>query len=190
MQNNYDIIMEGLELHISFNEEDLEVIDYYLTKIEDDFYKMNEAAALMIGPQLNEYKDNLKEYAEAMNELNRAYAAGEITEAMYEEGMAEVRAGIMDNLSSLNELDKTMMNYYGDTIAMAQEELAKYTDQMEHHVNVLDHYQSLMSILGKETDFNALGIILEGQAKTAENALKVSKENYEMYRRQVEAIEQ
>ena len=193
MQNNYDIIMEGLELHISFNEEDLEIIDYYLSKIEDDFYRMHEAAALMMGEngsQLSEYRQNLEEYTAAMNELNRAYAAGEITEAMYEEGMAEVRAGIMDNLSSLNELDKTMMNYYGDTIAMAQEELAKYTDQMEHHVSVLDHYQSLMSILGKETDFNALGIILEGQAKTAENALKVSKENYEMYKRQVEAIEQ
>ena len=190
MQNNYDIIMEGLELHIGFNEEDLEVIDYYLTKIEDDFYKMHEAAALMIGPQLNEYKDNLKEYAEAMNELNRAYAAGEITEAMYQEGLEEVRAGIRDNLSSLVELDKTMMDYYGETIAIAQEELGKYTAQLEHHVAILEHYRNMMNLLGKETDFNALGIILEGQAKTAENALKVSKENYEMYKRQVEAIEQ
>ena len=190
MQNNYDIIMEGLELHISFNEEDLENIEYYLSKIEDDFYKMHEAAALMIGPQLNEYKDNLKEYAEAMNELNRAYAAGEITEAMYQEGLEEVRAGIRDNLSSIVELDKTMMNYYGETIAMAQEELGKYTAQLEHHVAVLEHYRNMMNLLGKETDFDALGIILEGQAKTAENALKVSKENYEMYKRQVEAIEQ
>ena len=190
MQNNYDIIMEGLELHISFNEEDLEVIDYYLSKIEDDFYKMHEAAALMIGPQLHEYQDNLREYGEAMNELNRAYAAGEITEAMYQEGLEEVRAGIRDNLSSIVELDKTMMEYYGETVAMAQEELAKYTDQMEHHVAVLEHYRNMMNLLGKETDFNALGIILEGQAKTAENALKVSKENYEMYKRQVEAIEQ
>jgi hypothetical protein len=140
MQNNYDIIMEGLELHISFNEEDLEVIDYYLSKIEDDFYKMHEAAALMIGPQLNEYKDNLKEYTEAMNELHRAYAAGEITEAMYQEGLEEIRAGIRDNLSSIVELDKTMMEYYGETVAMAQEELAKYTAQMENHVAVLEHY--------------------------------------------------
>lgn len=190
MQNNYDIIMEGLELHINFNEEDLEVIDYYLSKIEDDFYKMHEAAALMIGPQLNEYKDNLKEYTEAMNELHHAYMAGEITEAMYQEGLEEIRASIRDNLSSIIELDKTMMEYYGETVAMAQEELAKYTDQMENHVAVLEHYQNLMSILGKETDFNALGIILEGQAKTAENAMKVSKENYEMYKRQVEAIEE
>jgi type IV secretory pathway VirB4 component len=136
MQNNYDIIMEGLELHVSFNEEDLEVIDYYLSKLENDFYSMAEAAALMASPdgnsQLTEYISNLEEYENALQELNRAYAAGEITEAMYQEGLEEVRSGIRDNLSSLVELDQTMMGYYGETISMAQEELEKYTEQMEH----------------------------------------------------------
>lgn len=185
MQNNYDIIMEGLELHIGFNEEDLEVIDYYLSKIEDDFYSMAEAAALIASPdgnsQLTEYISNLKEYESALQELNRAYAAGEITEAMYQEGLEEVRSGIRDNLSSLVELDKTMMGYYGETLSMAQDELAKYTDQMEHQTEVLEHYQSLMEILGKETDYNGLGIILEGQAKTIENQMKVAKEAYAIY---------
>lgn len=185
MQNNYDIIMEGLELHISFNDEDLEIIDYYLSKLEDDFYQMAEAAALMASSegnsQLTEYISNLEEYENTLNELNRAYAAGEITEAAYQEGLEEVRAGIRDNLSSLVELDKTMMNYYGETLAMAQEELAKYTEQMEHQTAVLDHYKSLMEILGKETDYNAIGIILEGQAKTIENQVKVAKEAYAMY---------
>lgn len=185
MQNNYDIIMEGLELHIGFNEEDLEIIDYYLSKIEDDFYSMAEAAALIAGPdgnsQLTEYISNLKEYESALQELNGAYAAGEITEAMYQEGLEEVRSGIRDNLSSLIDLDKTMMGYYGETLSMAQDELAKYTNQMEHQTEVLEHYQSLMEILGKETDYNGLGIILEGQAKTIENQMKVAKEAYAMY---------
>ena len=191
MQNNYDIIMDGLELHISFNEEDLEVIDYYLSKLENDFYSMAEAAALMASPdgnsQLTEYISNLEEYEDALQELNRAYAAGEITEAMYREGLEEVRSGIRDNLSSLVELDKTMMEYYGETIAMAQEELEKYTKQMEHQTEVLEHYHSLMGALGKETDYNALGIILEGQARTIENQVKVAKETYAMY--QAEADE-
>jgi hypothetical protein len=39
---------------------------------------------------------------------------------------------ILDNLSSINELDKTMLDYYGDTLAAAGEELAKYTTRMEH----------------------------------------------------------
>lgn len=190
MQNNYDIIMEGLELHISFNEEDLEVIDYYLSKLENDFYSMAEAAALMASPdgnsQLTEYISSLKEYESTLQELNRAYAAGEITEAMYQEGLEEVRSGIRDNLSSLVELDKTMMEYYGETISMAQEELEKYTKQMEHQTEVLEHYHSLMETLGKETDYNALGIILEGQAKTIENQVKVAKETYAMYQAEVD----
>ena len=190
MQNNYDIIMEGLELHISFNEEDLEVIDYYLSKLENDFYSMAEAAALMASPdgnsQLTEYISSLKEYESTLQELNRAYATGEITEAMYQEGLEEVRSGIRDNLSSLVELDKTMMEYYGETISMAQEELEKYTEQMEHQTEVLEHYHSLMETLGKETDYNALGIILEGQAKTIENQVKVAKETYAMYQAEAE----
>jgi len=52
---------------------------------------------------------------------------------------------------------------------------------MEHQTEVLEHYQSLMEILGKETDYNGLGIILEGQAKTIENQMKVAKEAYAMY---------
>ena len=190
MQNNYDIIMEGLELHVSFNEEDLEVIDYYLSKLENDFYSMAEAAALMASPdgnsQLTEYISNLEEYENALQELNRAYAAGEITEAMYQEGLEEVRSGIRDNLSSLVELDQTMMGYYGETISMAQEELEKYTEQMEHQTEVLEHYHSLMETLGKETDYNALGIILEGQARTIENQVKVAKETYAMYQAEVD----
>jgi hypothetical protein len=136
--------MEGLELHISFNEEDLENIDYYLSKLEDDFYSMAEAAALMVGAdgssQLNEYLSNLEEYSKAMDDLHKAYSNGEITEAAYQEGLKETRSNIRDNLSSLLELDKAMMEYYGETIAMAQEELAKYTAQMENHVAVLEHY--------------------------------------------------
>ena len=185
MQNNYDIIMDGLELHIGFNEEDLEIINYYLSKIEDDFYSMAEAAALIANPkgnsQLTEYISNLEEYESSLQELNKAYAAGEITEAMYQEGLEEVRSGIRDNLSSLVELDNTMKEYYSKTLDMAQEELAKYTDRMEHQTEVLEHYQSLMEILGKETDYNGLGIILEGQAKTIENQMKVAKEAYAMY---------
>ena len=185
MQNNYDIIMDGLELHIGFNEEDLEIINYYLSKIEDDFYSMAEAAALIANPkgnsQLTEYISNLEEYESSLQELNKAYAAGEITEAMYQEGLEEVRSGIRDNLSSLVELDNTMKEYYSKTLDMAQEELAKYTDRMEHQTEVLEHYQSLMETLGKETDYNGLGIILEGQAKTIENQMKVAKEAYAMY---------
>ena len=190
MQNNYDIIMEGLELKISFNEDDLEVIDYYLSKIEDDFYKMAEAASLMVGPeginQLEEYQASLEEYENAMNELTRAYQAGEITEAMYVEGMKECKEGILDNLESLNELDKKMKEYYSETIEAAMDELSKYTDRLEHSTEVLEHYGNMMEILGKSMDYDALSIILQGQVDTIENEMKVAEAAYNMYQQQAD----
>lgn len=190
MQNNYDIIMEGLELHISFNEEDLENIDYYLSKLEDDFYSMAEAAALMVGAdgssQLSEYLSNLEEYSKAIDELDKSYTNGEITEAAYQEGLKEIRGNIRDNLSSLLDLDKAMMEYYGETLAMAQEELAKYTDRMQQQTEILQHYSNMMEILGKQLDYDSMGVILQGQVDTIENEMNVAEAAYNMYKQQAE----
>jgi hypothetical protein len=83
-------------------------------------------------------------------------------------------------LNGLIELDDVMMDYYGNTLVMAEEELASYTDQMDHSASVLDHYATMLSILGKEQDYDAMGVVLEGQATMAGNRYEVSKKNYEM----------
>ena len=87
----------------------------------------------------------------------------------------------MDNLSSLNELDKQMLNYYGDTLAMAGEELVKYTSRMEHQSSVLEHYQSILELTGKKTNYKALGAVLESQAEASENSMRIAKESLDMY---------
>jgi hypothetical protein len=58
---------------------------------------------------------------------------------------------------------------------------------MEQHVEVLEHYSNIMDIIGKSTDYEAMGVILEGQAKAAENMVEVSKANYEMLEAQRQA---
>jgi hypothetical protein len=57
------------------------------------------------------------------------------------------------------------MEYYGNTLDMAAEEIAKYTDRMDHQTSVLEHYSSLLSIMGKENDYKTMGKVLEGKAK-------------------------
>jgi hypothetical protein len=73
-----------------------------------------------------------------------------------------------------------MMDYYGNTLAMAAEELANYTDLMDHSANVMKHYSNMLSILGRENDYDAMGVVLEGQATMAGNRYEVSKKNYNM----------
>jgi hypothetical protein len=68
----------------------------------------------------------------------------------------------MSDISALQELDETMLNYYGETLAAASEELTVYTERMAHHNSVLDHYKNLLSIIGEEANYKSLDIILKG----------------------------
>lgn len=195
MQNNYDKIMGTLKINIEVNDRDLELLDYYLSKIEDDFYSAAEAAALMVGQldtsstmggQMGEYFQQLKEYSNALDELNAKHAAGEITDAAYEEGLEEIRSGLLDNLEAIQELDQAMLEYYSNTLSMANEEIDKYVKRMEHQTSILEHYGNIMEILGKEMDYESMGEILQGQVDTIENEMEVAEATYNMYQQQAD----
>ena len=186
----FDDLNKTLEENVSLIEKDLKLVEYYLSKVEDDFFGMAEAAALMVGSlssanpgeggQLGGYLDILAEQKRHKEELDAAYAAGEINQAQYIQGLMDCQSAIIEQLSNLNELDKTMKGYYGETLEAAQEELSKYTDMMEHHAEVLEHYSSLLELIGASKDWERLKTVLEAQVEVAENAAAVSKANYEM----------
>lgn len=198
MQKNFDIWSESLQLEVEVNDRDLELLDYYLSKTEDNVYQMAEAAALMVGNlnsgfeggQLGEYLDNLNIYGEKYSELterlNSTDPEYQITSAQYKEGLEEIQSGLLDNLSSIQELDDAMLNYYGDTLTMVGEEIDKYTEKMEHQTSILEHYANMMDILGKSQDYEAMGTILEGQVKTIQNELDVAEAEYDLYASEAE----
>jgi len=57
-----------------------------------------------------------------------------------------------------------MLEYYGNTIDLANDELSKYTDHMEHLTSVLDHYRSIITLLGKDKDYDKVLLVLNGTA--------------------------
>jgi hypothetical protein len=65
-------------------------------------------------------------------------------------------------LKAIQELDKEMLEYYGETISKANEELGKFTSKMEHLTSVLNHYKSLTDMLGRPTDYENIGRMLQG----------------------------
>lgn len=186
----FDDLNQTLEENVSLIEKDLELVEYYLSKVEDDFFGMAEAAALMVGSlssanpgeggQLGGYLDILAEQERYKKELDEKYASGEINQAQYIEGLMNCQSAIIEQLQNINELDKTMKGYYGETLEAAQEELSQYTDMMEHHTEVLEHYSSLLELIGASKDWERMKTVLEAQVSVAENAAAVSKANYEM----------
>ena len=186
--NNYEQLHYALEIEIELNDMELEKLDYYLNKIADDFYSMAEAAQYMVN-QNPIWSDSLSKYEKFYNELNDAYSKKEISQAAYVEGLKESYSAILDNLSSLNDLDKEMMHYYGDTLDAASEELSYYTDQLSNLTSVLDHYRNIVALIHGEYDFNRVEAILKGQAATIKNELDVATANYKMLKTEKAAIE-
>jgi hypothetical protein len=122
-----------------------------------------EAAALMLGDtskelgsgggQLGNYLSNLDYYGNYVDDLETKFTNGEITKTDYVEGLKNSREAIINNLNSLNELDKTMSDYYGNTVAAATEELSKFTALQEHSASILDHYSNIVNLMGKGQDY-------------------------------------
>ena len=186
--NNYEKLTYSLELKLEINDMELERLDYFLNKFSDNFYKMAESASLMLD-QINPNKEKLENNKDAREELDAKYKAGEISQADYIEGLKNVRQNIYDTLEALNELDKTMLHYYEDTLAAASEELADHTDHLEHLTSVFDHYINLMNILGKSKNYDAIGDFLGGKADTIRDRLNVAQEYYDMLLEQKEDTE-
>lgn len=185
---NYEKLTYKVEFKIEINDSDLEIIEYYLDKTSDNFYKMAEDIALM-KDQGSVYVDSLDIYKDQLEALEESYAKGEISQTSYIEGLKEAKSAIIDNLTSLHDLNKEMVDYYKEALASAQEELSNFTSQMEHQTSVLEHYQNMLSLIGKENDFKMVGTLLESQLKTNQNLLEVQQQNYESLLKQKEELE-
>ena len=187
---NYEKLQEALNLKIEIDEDSLRRLELTLKQYGDNFFKMAEAAAILGKDKVSNATSQLSTYKGHKGALDAAYAAGEISQADYMAGVKEVRDGIYAQLEALIDLDNQMMHYYEDTLSAASEELADYTDHMEHLTSVFDHYLGLMDLLGKKKDYDAIGNFLGGKAETLRDRLDVSKEYYNMLLEQKATAEQ
>ena len=172
---NLEVLNYKLEVKITINENDLKWLEHYFNALSDNIYKAAEAFGYL-QTQVEPNGKMLAAQKEIIEGLDQALAAGEISIAGYVESMQDAYNSILSNIEALQDLDKQMVEYYGNTLDLAEEELSKYTDQMEHLTNVLDHYKSIMQLLGKETDYDSMGVLLGGVVNTKRNNYLVSKE--------------
>ena len=185
---NYEKLNYKLELKVDIEDAELKRLDYFLNKFSDDFYKMAESAVLMMD-KIKPTSNLLSVYQENVNKLNEKYQNGNISQEDYIEGLKNARDAIYEQLEALNELDKQMLHYYEDTLSAATDELADYTDHMEHLTSVFEHYQNLLSIIGKSKDYKAMGNFLQGQADTIKDRLSVAQSYYDVLLQQKDEIQ-
>lgn len=186
-QEYFDMLTHELEVKITLDDSALETLEYYLGKTEDDFYQRAEAMGIMMQQQgvsqskLQGYEQQMLDLEEAHTTINPATGETYINDEQYMTGMLENKSNIIAELQALQELDKQMMHYYGETLVAAGEEIDKVTSRMEHQTSVLDHYQTMIDLMGKSTDYKAVGKVLEGKAETTKNEMEAARKEFDLY---------
>lgn len=183
---HYEKLTYEVEVKIKLDENDTKKLEYYFDKLSDNIYKAAEALGYLQG-QFDPVINQLGTYENFYGQLNNAYSNGEISQENYIEGLQDVYDNTLDNLNALQDLDKEMLEYYGNTIDLANDELSKYTDHMEHLTSVLDHYRSIITLLGKDKDYDKVLSVLNGTAQTKKNNFDASKQWYESLKRERDA---
>ena len=188
-ENAIEDIKYRIDIQVEINDNALEVLAYKISAIEDDFYKVAEASALTAqqienGAKALElaykpYNDILWEYNNGNNFITFDDVAVAAQEAIPE---------IIGALEQIRETDQSMLDYYGHALSKANEQFGKYSEFIEASASKMEHYRNMLSLIGKEMDFEKTGLILQGQFDIAQNSVKANKAYYEEIQNEYQAL--
>lgn len=181
-----------LEIRVDLNDSDIEILDYYIAKWEKMLSQQDESMEASIG-QVYAYEDSLAALGDTFSELIYAHNTGDLNDSDFVEGLKDVRDQVFDTLGSINDLQNTIAEWYGQTLDKAEEELDKYTNKISHSRDVMQTYIEMQQLMGKGADYRALSNMytfayessLEN-AKAAREYVDILKEAREVILQQVE----
>ena len=182
----FEQVTEKVEYEITMNEDDLAVLDYFINK-NDEFEQTAERLELVTqkyatsAQQLQTYQDGIIALQEQLNDPNADHAA-------INDQIRDYRDAMIDALETLQDLEEEIEHAYADALDEAANELDKYTSQLENMNSTLQHFIDIMGLMGKETNYDTIGKILEGQISNYKDQLDVQQAVLEGYYQQREAM--
>lgn len=186
-----------VELELDVENDEMELIQYQLSLIEDDAFKSAEAITLLT-KQAESLYDQIQVNKQGLNDtLALSLDAAEIASVMSgdlsvlkDKSFTEDQIGAIrdyrDSLISLNEefneVRKSIEEQVMATFDAWQEKLERGSDALEHYGSILESYQNIVDIVGADT----LGISSKfmadlSQAKVSNSIdqLEAAKSSYE-----------
>ena len=184
--------------------EQMDAQSNYIDEIDGNLQK-DKAALNKYGFEFDDSDGSISNFTEieatqlaAYNQAKKDLALGNIDQEEFDEkekawnqfqedvskyeGTLDTYSEAQDTLLTQNNQYYTnLVDSYTETLSNASDEIAKYTDRMQHQGKILDHYKNLLSLSGGENDYEKLGAILEGQSDLMSNNLAVSKSTFAMY---------
>lgn len=163
-----DVIFEKtqykIEIKIAVKDDELEYLDYLLSKIEDDAYSAAEAIAL-IGDKTQNTLDKITTYQKGLMELLNNHGIKSIEEL---EGMSEAdlkakgftakeieqlrdwRSELLSSNQELLEMRNTIQEKVLDSFNQFSEDIEHQIELFDHYQNILEDVKDITSLLGMQ----------------------------------------
>lgn len=176
---NYEQINYKVEFKIEISDSELERIDYYIAKMENNLFKSAETLA-QYGKKIEPLKNNIEIYTNMVDELQDKFANGEITQADYIEGLQEAQSELIANTEELQSLLEEIGEYYLNVLSEVNDKIDAQTEKFDNFSSLIEHYKNIVSLTGGEKDFVRMNKILKSEEKILENTISVSKARVDM----------
>ena len=184
-------ILEGIEYkiqtNVEFNNQEISVLDFQATLLQDDFSKVAEAVHLA-GEEFQFLNSNIDYNAEGIRSLFQNYADGKITLSDVSMSLSTLIPDLLSSMEALISLDQEMMEAYGNAFDNMEEEFSEFLTDLDYGVEKLQYIRDLSSLLGKESDNAWMGTILNAQYKTASDRLTASTKWYDLAKQEYDAL--
>ena len=185
--NNLTILTESYENASKKIDKAAERIKYNIEDIADEQNQIAELGALYAA-SFESIEDSNELINSKFDEAAKSLASGEINQAQFLQIIETLQADLQANLDNAKQLKEQMLNYYEEAFNTGSEAIEKYTDRIEHLMSVTEHYQNMLGILGKETDYAYLDSILTAQSQIATNQRNIAQQNYETARNNADKL--
>ena len=189
----YETFRYKVDLKVEISERSLKRIEYAIKVLGDNIYKVPEVMRSWFDKRVTDTKAEVinqgSTWASAYQEAQSLYSSGQISQEDYVQTIKDAQDGLYGCVDALLEINEEMREYYKNVLSKVKDEMSRITNEMDHQLNTVQHLTNVLSLLGRQTDYEAVGKILDAQLQMSRNGYEVSKAQTEMYRRQVAEAE-
>lgn len=199
-----DVIFEKtqykIEIKIAVKDDELEYLDYLLSKVEDDAYSAAEAIAL-IGEKAENALEKTKTYSDGLMDLLNNHGINSIEELdkltvddlkaknFTEDEIDQIRewrSSILEANQELLEMRATIQEKVLDSFNQFSEDVQDQIDLFEHYQNILEGVKDITSLLGAQLNEQSKLVLRNLNRSLMNNSIN----NLAGAKQQVEALKQ
>ena len=174
LEDNLNKIVKRIEFDLQPTEDTISYLEFLNSFYENDYFQSGESVERM-KEQYLAVADSLDIYKSGIEELQAKYADNKISAADFNEEVRNQRDALQDAMLELANLEEAIKNAYGEALGEAEDKLSKYTKTLEHYNGTIEHFISIMDLIGEGHEYGTLAEMYDAQSRNYMEQLGVQQ---------------